>query len=72
LKKYKAKEEPERRNPSPFHYNLALSAVAFDVVLAQALRRIVLYHSNTGKAHTWEKSWRGGLNEEDIYGGVDR
>lgn len=35
-------------------------------------RRIAHYHPNTGKAHTWGKSWRGGLNEEDVYGGVDR
>ena len=35
-------------------------------------RRIVHYHPNTGKAHTWGKSWLGGLNEEEVYGGVDR
>jgi hypothetical protein len=35
-------------------------------------RRMAHYHPNPGKAHTWGESWRGGLNEEDVYGGVDR
>ena len=29
------------------------------------------YHPNTRKAHSWGESWRGGLIEEDVYGGGD-